>query len=208
MSEDFFYPWIGSDFFGCLPVVRFFFLVLFWRVKRSSHNLDANYAYLKMHKLAEKPACYSVTINKFIRAWDFPRNLQVTILLILSRFWKPVGSSLCPWMWQTLSMLSSEKADRQCSWGTGRWVLFRSSRPTEDSREGYLPSFLTVETVSGFCWRLFAGRRVKTLYTSLCRAVGILDDRRETTYDCIVCVNLKTIHNLEVESYVLFNGNF
>lgn len=172
MSEDFFYPWIGSDFFGCLPVVRFFFFVLFWRVKWSSHNLDANYAYLKMHKLAEKPACYSVTINKFIRAWDFPRNLQVMILLVLSRFWKPVGSSLCPWMWQTLSMLSSEKADRQCSWGTGRWVLFRSSRPTEDSREGYLPSFLTLETVSGFCWRLFAGRRVKTLYTSLCRAVG------------------------------------
>ena len=44
-----------------------------------------------MHKLAEKPACYSVTINKFIHAWDFPRNLQVTILPVLSRFWKPGG---------------------------------------------------------------------------------------------------------------------
>lgn len=104
-------------------------------------------------------------------------------------------------------MLSSEKADRRCSWGTGRWVFFRSSQPTED-REGGLPSFLTLETVSGFCWRLFAGRRVKPLYTSLCIAVGILDDRRETTYDCTVCVNLKTIPNLEVESYVLFSGNF
>ena len=190
MSEDFFYPWLGSDFFGGLLVVRFFSFVPLWRVKWSSRNLDTNYACFKMHKLAEKPSCYSVTTNRFIRSWDFPRNLQVTILLVLSRFWKPGGSSLCPWMWQMLNMLSSEKADRRCSWGAVHWPSLGVLSQQKIAERVVCPAFSPWRLLlasAGGC--LLGG--VSKLYTSLYIAVGILDDRRQTTYDCIVCVSLK-----------------
>lgn len=72
-----------------------------------------------------------------------------------------------------LTMLYSERADASLP-GEQDMGFFLVAASQEKIAQMLRASFLTGETDSGFCWRLFAGRCVKMTSTSLCKPVGIL----------------------------------